>query len=133
MNITLSFDELSDYLAKKYKVRPDFSFVNEKTIDIAYKPNRFIPAAHLQMRMESVSNESIILSYECSAPMALLIAGAIGHLENKIPAGISINTDKKTIHIQPLEIEPLKKPLSHIDLKEVVFTSNALQSIVSLL
>ena len=132
MNITLSFNELSDYLAPKYKVRPDFSFVDEKTIDIAYKHNRFIPAAHLQLRMESVSNEAIILSYECSAPMALLIAGA-AHLENKIPAGISINADKKAIQIQPLKIEPLKKPLSHIDLKEVVFTSNALQAVVSLL
>lgn len=125
MNITLSFDELSDYLAKKYKVRPDFSFVNEKTIDIAYKPNRFIPAAHLQLRMESVSNEDITLSYECSAPMTLLIAGAIGHLENKIPAGISVNTDKKTIHIQPLKIEPLKKPLSYIDLKGSVIKKDS--------
>lgn len=131
MNITLSFDELSDYLAKKYKVRPDFSFVNEKTIDIAYKPNRFIPAAHLQMRMESVSNESIILSYECSAPMALLIARAIGHLENKIPAGISVNADKKTIHIQPLKIDPLKKPLSYINLKGVVITKDSAQLSVS--
>ena len=53
MKATLSFNEIRDIISKKTnnKVQLDFSYVNNSTIKVSYKPVAFLPAVGINVRI----------------------------------------------------------------------------------
>ena len=73
----------------------------------------------IRIRIDGCRKDVVCLSYECSAPMAMIISGAVGHLVSKIPQGIDVNTTDKRVVIYLEQVEVLEKPLSYVELETI--------------
>lgn len=124
MKIELFYEEIIDYVEQNFLIRPQLMYVDERTIDIKYKPNRFLPAMSIQVHIDSCRKDVVCLSYECSVPMSMIISGAIGHLGNKIPQGFEINTPNKRVVLYLDQIDILDKPLSYVELETISLHDN---------
>lgn len=124
MKVELSYEEIINYVERNYFIHPQLVYIDERTIDIRYKPSRFLPAMSIRVHIDSYRKDVVCLSYECSAPMAMIISGAVGHLGNKIPQGIDVNTTEKRIVIHLDQIDVLEKPLSYMELEMISFCDN---------
>lgn len=58
--------------------------------------------------------------------VSLLIAGAIAHLQDRIPSGIEIITTEKRINIHQKNIEKLKEVCEHAEISDISFDKNSL-------
>ena len=124
MNISLSFNEIKDIISKKTngKVQLDFSYVNNSTIKVSYKPVAFLPAVGINVRIEEVDNSQIILSYSANNAIDMVIRGLAAFLDNHIPREIILlNTDSQKVYVNLDKIEQLQKPLEMIELRQISF------------
>ena len=119
MKVELSYEEITNYVERNFFIRPQLVYIDERTVGIEYKPSRFLPAMSIRIRIDGCRKDVVCFSYECSAPMALIISGAVGHLGNKIPQGIDVNTTDKRVVIYLEQVEILEKPLSYVELETV--------------
>lgn len=124
MKVELSYEEIINYMERNFFIRPQLVYIDERTIDIEYKPSKFLPAMSIRVRIDGSRKDVVCLSYECSAPMSMIISGAIGHLGNKIPQGIDVNTTEKCVVIYLEQIEVLEKPLSYVELETIALCDN---------
>lgn len=111
-------------MGRHYLIRPRLLYIDEQTLDIEYKSSKFLPAVSIRVHVDGCRKDEVCLSYECSAPMSMIISGAIGHFGNKIPCGIDINTNEKRIMVHLDQIDVLEKPLSYVESESVVFYDN---------
>ncbi len=132
MDITINYNEISDYVERRFFVRPVLKGVDENTIEIEYKPKKLLPKMSIRIRLEGCRQDVISVSYECSMPMAMIIAGTVAHLEEKIPAGIEIKSTEKRINLYVEQIEALQKILAHVSLKAISFMDDHVQLSLSL-
>ena len=124
MLTTLSFNEIKDIISKKTnnKVQLDFSYVNNSTIKVSYKPVAFLPAVGINVRIEEVGNSQIILSYSANNAIDMVIRGLVAFLDNHIPKEIiELDASLQCVCINLSEIEQLQKPLEMIELKQIYF------------
>ena len=84
MKITINYAEIVDYIESHYKVRPNISYVDTKTINVSYKASIFLPGISINVHIESVTEETIILSYDCSQGTKLLIKGILAFLKEQL-------------------------------------------------
>ena len=119
MTVELSYEEIINYVERNFFIRPQLVYIDERTVDIEYKPSKFLPAMSIRVCIDGCRNDVVCLSYECSAPMAMIIFGAVGHLGNKIPQGIDVNTTDKRVVIYLEQVAVLKKPLSYVELETI--------------
>lgn len=124
MNILVSFNEIKDIISKKTnnKVQLDFSYVNNSTIKVSYKPVAFLPAVGINVRIEEVGNSQIILSYSANNAIDMVIRGLVAFLDNHIPKEIiELDASLQCVCINLSEIEQLQKPLEMTELKQIYF------------
>lgn len=119
MKVELSYEEIINYVERNFFIRPQLVYIDERTIDIEYKPSKFLSAMSICVRIDGCRKDAVCLSYECSAPMAMIISGAVGHLGNKIPQGIDVNTTEKRVVIYLDQVAILEKPLSYVELETI--------------
>ena len=119
MKVELSYEEITNYVERNFFIRPQLVYIDERTVGIEYKPSRFLPAMSIRIRIDGYRNDVVCFSYECNAPMAMIISGAVGHLGNKIPQGIDVNTTDKRVVIYLEQVEVLEKPLSYVELETI--------------
>lgn len=124
MKVELSYEEIINYVERNYFIRPQLVYIDERTVDVEYKPSKFLPAMSIRVHMDSYKEDVVCLSYECSAPMAMIISGAVGHFGNKIPQGIDVNTKEKRVVIYLDQIAVLEKPLSYVELETISLCDN---------
>lgn len=43
MNVVLTYNEISNFIMKEFKIRPKFTSVDEKTFEVSYSPGMFMP------------------------------------------------------------------------------------------
>lgn len=122
MKASVSYTEISNWVSKRFRVAPTFRRVDEKTVEVSYKPGSFIPTIRMTFKIEAMRKDVICMSYNCSLPVSLLIAGAAGHLASKIPNGIEVKTDEKRINIYPQRIDKLQKVLEHVAPTDISFS-----------
>jgi hypothetical protein len=125
MNLLITYDELSLLIEKRFKVRPQLNIVDDKTLAVSYKPKRFIPTMNITIRIEGITNDVINLSYDCSGPMSLLIAGAVGFIQESMASLIRVDTNAKRFSIYPKSIEKLKGLLEQMNLIDVSLAPNS--------
>lgn len=119
MKVELSYEEIINYVERNYFIHPQLVYIDERTIDIEYKPSRFLPSMSIRVHIDGCRKDVVCLSYECSVSMAMIISGAVGHLGNKIPQGIDVNTTEKRVVIYLDQIAVLEKPLSYVELETI--------------
>ena len=48
MNVLITYKEISDFIEQKFKIRPLFSSIDRRTLNVSYKPMAFIPSIDIK-------------------------------------------------------------------------------------
>lgn len=75
----------------------------------------------------------VCMSYECGAGVAMLIAGAVGHLDNKLPHGIEIKTKDKRINLFPDHVKEVRQIMEYVQLDGIQIHEDGLELLASLI
>ena len=125
MNAVITYKEISDFIETKFMVRPQFNTIDERTIEVSYKPALFMPAIGVKFHIDAMRKDIVCLSYECGTPASLMIAGVVAYLEEKIPSGVEVNTTDKRVNIYPQRFKQLEKVLEYVALSNITFEENS--------
>ena len=126
MDITISYNEISCFIGKKFKICQKFTTVDEKTLEVSYKRRMFMPNISVKFHIDAMRKDIICMSYDCGKPASLMIAGIVAYLEEKIPSGIEVNTADKRINVYPLRFERLENVCEHVSLTNIAFQENSI-------
>lgn len=126
MNVIITYKEISDFIEQKFKIRPTFSSVNRKILNISYKPMAFMPSIDIKFVIDEISDDSVSISYDCGAAAALMIAGVVTYLNENIPNGMDVNTTNRKVKIYPQQIEQVEKALEYVALSDITFDENSI-------
>ena len=119
MNVQLTYNEILRYVKSKFHVALTVEVVDNKTLHITYKMNVFVPAINVDLLVDSVSKETLALSYDCSSIVNGLLKGVVGFIEQKIPKRqVEILSDEKRVLIHLDAFEELTKVLRPHKLSE---------------
>lgn len=121
MNAVITYKEISDFIEKRYKIRPQFTTIDDKSVEVSYKPGVLMPTIGVKFHIDAMRKDIICLSYDCGTAASLMIAGVVAYLEEKIPNGVEVNTSNKRINIYPQRFKELDKVLDVVALSDVVF------------
>lgn len=124
MNISISFNEIRDFISKKTngKVQLDFSYVNNSTVKVSYKPMPFLPAVNVDVMVAKVDNSQLVLSYKANPAVDMIIKGISNYLDNHIPKEIiELDASVQCVCVNLDKIEQLQKPLEMMELKQISF------------
>ena len=125
MNAVITYKEISDFIEKECRIRPTFIFIDEKTLEVSYKPAGFIPSITVKFQIKAMRKDIVCMSYDCGTAASLMIAGVVAYLEEKIPSGIEVNTTDKRINIYPQRFKQVEKVLEYVVLSNIVFEENS--------
>ena len=124
MNITISFNEIKDIVAKKTngKIDIDFAYVDYRTMKVSCKPMPFLPTVNVDFMVAKADNSQIVLSYMANNAVDMIIKGLSKYLENQIPKEVvEFDMSVQCICINLDKIEQLQKTLEIIELKQISF------------
>lgn len=124
MNCVITYKEISDFIEQKFKIRPLFSSIDRKTLNVSYKPMAFMPSIDIKFAIDEISDDSVSISYDCGAAAALMIAGVVTYLNENIPNGVDVNTTNRKVKIYPQQIEQVEKALEYVALSDITFDEN---------
>ena len=126
MNVLITYKEISDFIEQKFKIRPLFSSIDRRTLNVSYKPMAFMPSIDIKFVIDEISDDSVSISYDCGAAAALMIAGVVTYLNENIPNGVDVNTTNRKVKIYPQQIEQVKKALEYVALSDITFDENSI-------
>ena len=133
MKIYLSYEEVTTYVKSHYKVAPLLKRIDDKTIEVAFKPAKFLPAAiSIQIKVEDVKDDVLCIAYKSGTAASLIIEKAIDKVGGKIPNGIEISTQDRRITLYLSQIEKTKKVMEHIRLENVYVNEDSLEVVIGL-
>ncbi len=133
MNAIITYQEISNFLEKEFKIRPKFTTVDDQTFEVSYKPGVFMPAINVKFHIEAMRKDIVCLSYECGTPASLMIAGIVAYLEEKIPSGIEVNTTDKRVNVYPQRFKQIEKALEYVALSDITFEENSMNIAISII
>lgn len=125
MNAVITYEEISDFIEKEFKIRLKFTTVDEKTFEVSYKPGVFMPTIAVKFHIEAMRKDIVCMSYDCGTAASLMIVGVVAYLEEKIPSGIEVNTTDKRVNIYPQRFKQVEKALEHVALSNIAFEENS--------
>ena len=131
MNISISFNEIKDFIAKKThkKINLDFSYVCENTLRVSYKPMLFLPAVNVNVQVRVSDNFRIVLSYDTNPAVDMIIKGLAAYLDSNIYKDIVVlDTVCHFVVIYLDKIEQMQKPLEMMELKQVYFEKESVRA-----
>lgn len=126
MNCVITYKEISDFIEQKFKIRPLFSSIDRRTLNVSYKPMAFMPSIDIKFVIDEISDDSVSISYDCGAAAALMIAGVVTYLNENIPNGVDVNTTNRKVKIYPQQIEQVEKALEYVALSNITFDENSI-------
>ena len=126
MNVLITYKEISDFIEQKFKIRPLFSSIDRRTLNVSYKPMAFMPSIDIKFVIDEISDDSVFISYNCGAAAALMIAGVVTYLNENIPNGVDVNTTNRKVKIYPQQIEQVEKALEYVALSDITFDENSI-------
>ena len=126
MNVLITYKEISDFIEQKFKIRPLFSSIDRRTLNVSYKPMAFMPSIDIKFVIDEISGDSVSISYDCGAAAALMIAGVVTYLNENIPNGVDVNTTDRKVKIYPQQIEQVEKALEYVALSDITFDENSI-------
>lgn len=122
MKATVSYIEISDWTGKRFHIAPVLKRVDEKSLEVSFKPGRFIPTVKVTFKVEAMRKDVVCLSYDCSVPVSMIISGAVEHLQNKMPHGIEGKPEEKRVNVYLGRIDKLASALKYVAPTDLTFT-----------
>lgn len=132
MNIKIYYREIENYVENHYMIRPQMKCVDDKTVEVSWRPARLIPTMTIRIHIEAMRKDVVCLSYECSTAVALLIAGAVEHIDSKLPHGVEIKTDDRRINLFPDHVKEIRKAMEYVQLDGIHIHEDSLELAASL-
>ena len=132
MKVEAFYEEVATYVKNHYKVAPLLKRIDDKTIEVVYKPVKFLPAISIQIKVEGVKDDVLCIAYESGTAASLIIEKAIDKVGGKIPNGIEISTQDRRITLHLSQIEKTKKAMKHIRLENVYVNEDSLDIVIGL-
>ena len=132
MKAKVSYEEVTTYVKEHYKVNPELKRIDNKTIEAAYKPAKFLPAINIQIKVEDVKDDVLCIAYESSTAASLIIEKAIEKVGDRIPRGIEVSAKDKRITLYLSQIEKTKKIMEHIRFENVYVNEDSLEIVIGL-
>lgn len=126
MNVLITYKEISDFIEQKFKIRPLFSSIDRRTLNVSYKPMAFMPSIDIKFVIDEISDDSVSISYDCGTVAALMIAGVVTYLNENIPNGVDVNITDRKVKIYPQQIEQVEKALEYVALSDITFDENSI-------
>ena len=126
MNCVITYEEISDFIEQKFKIRPLFSSIDRRTLNVSYKLMAFMPSIDVKFVIDEISDDSVSVSYDCGFAVSLMIAGVITYLKENIPNGVDVNTTDRKVKIYPQQIEQVEKALEYVALSDIVFNDESI-------
>lgn len=120
MNAVITYKEISDFIERKFKIRPKFTTIDEKSFEVSYKPGVLIPTISFKFHIETMHEDIICISYLCGKRASLIIAGIVAHLKEKIPSGIEVNATNNHIKIYLQQFKQIEKVWKHVSLSDIL-------------
>ena len=128
MKAIISYQELVDYIENHHKVRLNISYVDDKTLNVSYQVTRFIPAVSLNVKIEDVTNETLLFTYDCSTATRLLIRGVVSFLKEQLEEKfLTVDDGRNCVLIHIANIEPIQKAFEYVTLSDIVFVTDAVE------
>ena len=122
----ITYEEISDFIEQKFKIRPLFSSIDRRTLNVSYKLMAFMPSIDVKFVIDEISDDSVSVSYDCGFAVSLMIAGVITYLKENIPNGVDVNTTDRKVKIYPQQIEQVEKALEYVALSDIVFNDESI-------
>ena len=133
MKATIAYNEISDFVERKYKVCPLFEAVDGRSVEVSYKPNRILPAIKVKLHVEGVRRDIVCLSYDCGMAISYIIAGVLTYLKEALPDAIEVNTDEKRVNIYLQRFKEFEKVWKIVALSDIKFDADAASVVLELL
>ena len=125
MNIHVAYNEITEQIARKFMVRPVFTAVDEKTVEVSYKPVGFLPTISVRFHIEAMRKDIVCMTYDCAPATAMIISGLVAQLGKSIPGGLEIKTTEKRVNIYLQRFEKAEKMLEYLALSDIIFEQDA--------
>ena len=126
MNVQITYKEISELIAGKFKVTPVIKAVDAKTVEVSYKPARFFPNICVRFHIEAMRRDIVCMTYDCALATTLIIGGIVAHLEKAVPSGLEINTTDKRVNVYLQRFEQIEKALEHVSPSNITFEEDAM-------
>lgn len=133
MNISISYSEILNFVEKKFKVRPLLQKKTASALTISYKPTALLPAMSVDIAVDGIDDDVVMLSYDCSKAISLVVSGVVTYLEEKMPAAVDVDTAARTIKLNLGKIDKLKAVLEYMALTDIAFVENEVVAKIQLL
>lgn len=133
MNISISYSEILNFVEKKFKVRPLLQKKTASALTIGYKPTALLPAMSVDIAVDGIDDDVVMLSYDCSKAISLVVSGVVTYLEEKMPAAVDVDTAARTIKLNLGKIDKLEAVLEYMALTDIAFAENEVVAKIQLL
>ena len=132
MNVKVPYEEVAAYIARHYGIRPRLSRLDDATLHLSLPLGSHVPPLELQLRIEAQRNDVVCMSYVCSEAVAQLIAGTVGHLGDRLPAGLKVLPAEKRVNFFPEYFNRLREVMAHARLASIRLQPDGLEFLISL-
>ena len=129
MLVSISYDEIKNYVSNKYYVPLTIEKKSDKVLSVKYK--QFLLDIVINITVVEVSNDNVSLTYDCGSAMLLIISGVIELLRSKLPDVVNIDTNNKSITVYPKKIKGAEGALQYLRLSDIIFDDNAIKTIIT--
>lgn len=133
MNAVITYNEISNFISKKFMICPVFTTVDDRTLEVSYSPFAFMPAINVKFRIEEIRNDFMCISYECGIPASLMISGVVSYFEKIIPSAIEVDTTDNCINIYIQRFAQFEKVLKYVSLSNITFDVNSIKVALTIL
>ena len=140
MNISISYNELHEYVARNYGKDATVSFVDDKTVRITYRQKVLITSIPLSLNLKvmGITDASVTLQYNGGAGIDMIIAGVLQLMQEKLlemfNAAEAVSVEKEhRIKIDFRRIEKAKTVFDKIALQDINFSESGVMAEIALL
>ena len=130
MKVIITYNEILDFIERKFRVRLTLSRIDLRNLEISYRPMAFVPAITIRLCVESVSQDQVELSYMCNPAVEMMVGGVVTYFKQMIPSGVDVNTTTRQVNIYPRRIEQLNEILNYVALSDIVFEEESVNVVV---
>ena len=129
MLVSISYDEIKNYVSNKYYVPLTIEKKSDKVLSVKYK-QLFVDIV-VNITVEEASNDNVSLTYDCGSAMSLIISGVVELLRSKLHDVVNVDTTTKSITVYPKRIKGEEGVLQYLRLSDMVFDDNAIKIIIA--
>lgn len=140
MNISISYNELHEYVERNFKKDVSAAFVDAKTVKITYRQKVLITSIpfSLNLKVLEVTPAAVTLQYNGGAGIDMIIAGVLQLMQEKLlemfnaAEAVTVEKDHR-IRIDFLKIKKAKPFFEKAAFRDIIFNESGVTVEITLL